>query len=152
MASIFRRTWFEWPTDIKGDDGCILITDAIHAATLSPGRYSLVGRDIELLPSGQVVTADGQSMAGSTLSMNRAVSVFAEFAQTSLQQAVRAATRNPGTLLGRDDVCTQLAEGQIANLVLFKPRKESLDIKAVVLQGEVVYASPSFSAAAGLLA
>lgn len=129
----------------KGENACILITDAIHAATLPPGRYSLVGREVELLPSGQVVTADRQSMAGSTLSMNRAVSVFTEYAEASLQQALRAATYNPGCLLGRGEVCTELAEGQIANLVLFSPAKECLDVKAVVLKGEVVYASPEFS-------
>jgi N-acetylglucosamine-6-phosphate deacetylase len=133
---------------VKGEDACILITDAIHAATLPPGRYALVGRQVELLPSGQVVTADRQSMAGSTLSMDRAVSVFMEYAQVPLEQALRAATSNPGSLLGRDGVCTRLAEGQIANLVLFNARKENLDIKAVILKGEVVYASQSLSAAA----
>jgi N-acetylglucosamine-6-phosphate deacetylase len=124
---------------IKGDDGCVLITDAIHATTLPPGRYSLVGKDIELLPTGQVVTADRRSMAGSAISMNRAVSIFREFAEASLQQAIRAATRNPARLLGRDEVCAELAEGQIANLILFDPGKESLDVKTVILCGKVVY-------------
>ena len=132
---------------MKGDDGCVLITDAIHAATLPPGRYSLVGQEVELLPTGQVVAADRRAMAGSTLSMPRAVSVFMEFAQASLEQAVRAATHNPGTLLNRDEVCAELTEGQIANLILFNPRKESIEVVAVLLQGKVVYAS---SAGAGL--
>lgn len=123
---------------LKGDDGCILVTDAIHAATLPPGRYSLVGREIELLPNGQVVTADRQSMAGSSVSMNRAIAVFAEFAQVPLEQALRAGTRNPATLLGRD-LCSELTEGKIANLVLFEPGSERLNIRAVALQGEVVY-------------
>jgi N-acetylglucosamine-6-phosphate deacetylase len=128
---------------IKGDDGCILITDAIHAATLPPGRYSLVGREIELLASGQVLTADRQSMAGSALSMNRAVAIFAEYAQAPLARAIRAATHNPASLLHRGEVCAELAAGQIANLVLFNPGNEVLNIKSVVLRGEVVYASPS---------
>jgi N-acetylglucosamine-6-phosphate deacetylase len=135
---------------VRGEDRCILITDAIHAATLPPGRYSLVGREIDLLPSGQVVTADRQCMAGSALSMNRAVSVFMEYAQAPLEQALRAATSNPGNLLGRHRVCTELAEGQIANLVLFNPRKGSLNIEAVFLKGEVVYATSSSYAATGL--
>ena len=137
---------FHLPTDfvraafrIKGDDGCILITDAIHAATLPAGRYSLVGKEIELLPSGQVVTADRQSMAGSALSMNRAVRVFRKFADASLEHAIRAATRNPANLLGRREVCAEVAPGQIANLVLFEPGTEALEIKAVILRGEIVY-------------
>jgi N-acetylglucosamine-6-phosphate deacetylase len=135
---------------MKGADGCILITDAIHAATLPPGRYSLVGREIEVLPTGQVVTADRQSMAGSVLSLNRAVSVFTEYTQAPLEHALRAATSNPARLLRSYEICAQLAKGQIANAVLFNLREETLDIKAVFLKGEVVYAAPSISAPAGL--
>ena len=126
---------------MKGDDGCILITDAIHAATLPPGPYSLVGREIELLPSGQVVTADRQSMAGSALSMNRAVTVFENFAVVSLGQALQAATANPGRLLRREGICTELAPGQPANLVTFRPEASALRIETVLLREEQVYAS-----------
>ena len=83
----------------KGIGRCILVTDAVHVVTMPPGRYSLVDREIDLLTSGQVVTADRQSMAGSALSMNRAVVVFETFAQISLSKALQAASTNPGTLL-----------------------------------------------------
>ena len=66
---------------VKGIGRCILITDAIHATNLPPGRYTFVGQAIELLPSGQVVTADRKCMAGSALSMNRAVVVFGKCAR-----------------------------------------------------------------------
>jgi N-acetylglucosamine-6-phosphate deacetylase len=72
--------------------------------------------------------------------MNRATAVFAEFAQVPLERALLAGTRNPATLLGRG-LCAELAEGQIANLVLFEPGTERLNIRAVALQGEVVYRS-----------
>ena len=49
----------------KGLERCFLVTDAVHVATLPPGRYSLVGTEIDLLPTGQVVRADRSSMAGS---------------------------------------------------------------------------------------
>lgn len=39
----------------KGNERCILITDAVYVAGLPPGRYSLVWLDIELLPNKQVV-------------------------------------------------------------------------------------------------
>lgn len=42
---------------LKGIERCILITDAVHVATLPPGRYSLVGQEIELLPTGVVQRA-----------------------------------------------------------------------------------------------
>ena len=126
---------------VKGINRCILITDAVHVANLPPGRYSMIGLEIELLPSGQVVTADRQCMAGSALSMNRAVTVFENFAGVSLSEALQAATANPGRLLRRDGICTDLAPAQPANLVTFRPQVSALRIETVLLQGEQVYAS-----------
>lgn len=123
----------------KGIGRCILITDAVHVAKLSPGRYRLAGLEIELLPSGQVVRADRESMAGSALSMNRAVSVFAEFAGASLSEALQAATVNPGKLLCRGGITTDLVAGQPANLVTFRAVPGALRIESVWLQGEPVY-------------
>ena len=77
---------------VKGIERCILITDAVHVAGLAPGRYSLVGLDIELLPNGKVAAVNREHLAGSALSMNRAVTVFEKFAGVSLAEALRAAT------------------------------------------------------------
>ena len=105
---------------VKGIDKCILITDAVHVAQLPPGKYTLVGTDIELLPSGQVVRADRVSMAGSALTMNRGVAVFIKFSQCTLASAIQAATANPAHLLRRRTICSQVAVGQPANLVIFR--------------------------------
>lgn len=123
----------------KGISRCILVTDAVHVANLPPGRYSLVGSEIELLPSGQVVTADRQSMAGSALSMNRAIHVFQNFASASLEEALEAATANPGKLLRHSGICTEIAPGQPANLVTFCTEATALRVETVLLQGEYVY-------------
>lgn len=131
----------------KGIKRCILITDAIHVATLQPGRYSLVGREIELLPNGKVATQDGWSLAGSALSMNRAVSVFQRFAEIPLEDAIRAATTSPAALLRRRELCSEIAEGQPASLVLYRPESEKLRIEAVVLKGRPVYVEEGSSAA-----
>jgi N-acetylglucosamine-6-phosphate deacetylase len=126
---------------VKGIERCILITDAVHVANLPPGRYSLVGTEIELLPSGQVVTLDRQSLAGSSLSLNRAVMVFEKFAGVSLCDALQAAAANPGRLLRREGICTDLVPGQPANLVTFHAEASALRIETVLLRGEQVYAS-----------
>jgi N-acetylglucosamine-6-phosphate deacetylase len=138
---------FHLPADLvrtiykaKGIDRCILVTDAIHAATLPPGRYSLSGLEIELLPSGQVLRSDRESMAGSTLTMNRAIPNFRKLASTSLQEALQAATTNPARLLRHDRVCVKLEPGQPANLVVFRVETHSLHIETVLLRGEQVYA------------
>lgn len=123
---------------IKGPDRCILITDAIHAAGLPAGRYFLAGLEIELLDTGQVVTGDRRSMAGSALSMNRAIRVFMDYTGVTLAQAIRAAAENPARLLHRFDTCSEVAEGQPANLTIFRLQSDALMIEKVILRGEVV--------------
>jgi N-acetylglucosamine-6-phosphate deacetylase len=124
---------------VKGIDKCILVTDAVHVAKLPPGRYALVGTDIELLPSGQVVRADRASMAGSSLTMNRAVAVFLQYAQVTLASAIQAATLIPANLLQRTTICSHVAAGQPANLVLFRQQPEALKIETVILRGQCIY-------------
>jgi N-acetylglucosamine-6-phosphate deacetylase len=124
---------------VKGIDKCILITDAVHVAQLPPGKYTLVGTEIELLPSGQVVRADRMAMAGSALTMNRGVAVFVKYSQCALESAIQAATANPAHLLGRRSVCSQVAAGQPANLVIFRREPEILKVERVISRGRCVY-------------
>jgi N-acetylglucosamine-6-phosphate deacetylase len=123
---------------VKGLDRVMLITDAVHVAGLPPGRNMLVGVPIELELSGRVARLHSNSMAGSSLTMNRAVAVFMEVAAVSLADAVLAATRNPAKFLGREGVCVELSPGQPANLILFRPGPGSLEIESVWVRGERV--------------
>jgi len=124
---------------VKGAEGCILISDAVHPAGQPPGRYVLVGTEIDLLPDGKVVRADGGSLAGSSLTMNRAVAVFMQSAGVSLGSALRCATANPARLLGRPEVCQRIAPGQPASLILFEVGPERLEIRTVYLAGTRVF-------------
>jgi N-acetylglucosamine-6-phosphate deacetylase len=126
-------------TRVKGIGKCILTTDATHVANMPPGRYSLVGTEIELLPSGQVVTVDGRCMAGSSVTMDRCVSVFVKYAEVPLNYAIEAAAGNPARLIGRDGICSRIAKHQPANLVLFEHDGDTLNIKTVIMRGRTVY-------------
>ena len=132
---------------VKGIDKCILITDAVHVALLAAGKYTFGGKDIEFLPSGQVVTADRGSMAGSALTMNRGVAVFMKYSQCTLASAIQAATANPANLLRRPTVCSQVAVGQPANLVLFWQESERLRVETVVSRGRRVYSASEYDGA-----
>jgi N-acetylglucosamine-6-phosphate deacetylase len=123
----------------KGIANCILVTDAVHVANLPPGKYARAGGEIELLSNGQVVTLDRQSMAGSALSMHNAVAIFRDFANASLADALQAASTNPGKLFRPEGICVDIAQGQIANLVIFSPSPNGLRIAAVLLHGEQVH-------------
>ncbi|HEU4657521.1 MAG TPA: N-acetylglucosamine-6-phosphate deacetylase [Capillimicrobium sp.] len=78
-----------------------LVTDAMEAATLPPGRYTLGTRTVDV-EDGSVRLADG-TLAGSLLTMDEAVRKLVD-AGASLADAVHAASTAPARLLGRDDL------------------------------------------------
>ena len=138
---------FHLPTDVvrtfvraKGIERLVLVTDATHVATLPPGPYSIASTAIELLPSGKVVKADGACLAGSALGMDRAVANFMRLGGATLEDALRAAAANPARLLGGAGMCAAVATGEPANLVRFRMLDGVLEIEAVWLAGENVYA------------
>jgi N-acetylglucosamine-6-phosphate deacetylase len=128
---------------VKGLDRTILVTDAVHVAGLAPGPYTLVGVPIELERGGRVVRIGSNSLAGSSLSMDRAVAIFKESASLSLAEAVSAATLNPATLLGHASICKDLKADQLANLVSFRCALE-IEIGEVWLHGERVVPASGF--------
>jgi N-acetylglucosamine-6-phosphate deacetylase len=129
----------------KTIERCILITDATHVATMPPGRYHLLSTEIDLMPNGKVVRADRRSLAGSALSMDRAVAIFMQLSGATLQQALRSATCNPSMLLHHPDTCSKLEVGQPANIVEFVFVSGMLQIKTVWSGGGQVHPFPNKS-------
>ena len=123
----------------KGIERCILVTDAIHVAGLAAGCYSLGGIEVELLQNGQVVKSDRASLAGSSVSLNRGLSVLMNFGEVDLTDALRTATENPARLLRSQRLCSKIEKGQPANLLLFDRGNEQLNISTVLVRGEQVY-------------
>ena len=81
----------------KGPDHSVLITDATAAAGMPDGRHRLGPIEVEV-KDGRC-TADGK-LAGSVLTMDRAVRNVMQFADWDLQHAVCAATFNPARAVG----------------------------------------------------
>jgi len=118
----------------KGYDRICLVTDAVSAAGLPDGEYSLSGLPVHV-KGGVARLADG-TLAGSTLTMDRAVKNFMEFTGCSLPEAVRCASLNPARLLGIDDRKGSLEVGKDADLVIFD---EGFNVHYTILGGQVVY-------------
>ncbi|HET8971060.1 MAG TPA: N-acetylglucosamine-6-phosphate deacetylase [Candidatus Nanopelagicales bacterium] len=96
-----------------------LVTDAVAATTMPPGRYDLGGEVLVVdAPGGLPRRLDG-TIAGSTLTLDRAVrnAVGCGLAPAA---AIAAASRVPARLLGRDDV-GDLTVGAHADLVWWSP-------------------------------
>jgi N-acetylglucosamine-6-phosphate deacetylase len=98
----------------KGPERAILITDAMSAAGMPDGEYQLGGFAVQV--------ADGRAtargvLAGSVLTLDRALTNFIEFTGSSLHQALGLLTTNPATMTGFGDRAGSVAVGLPANLV-----------------------------------
>ncbi|MGP8247102.1 MAG: N-acetylglucosamine-6-phosphate deacetylase [Bryobacteraceae bacterium] len=116
LDASFLKTAFR----AKGAARTVLVTDAASPAAASPGTYTLGGQAVESTPGGRVLLAGTQRLAGSGLTMNRAVANLMRLAGASLADAVLAATGNAaraGRIAGRAE---GLVPGQRADFVLFR--------------------------------
>lgn len=117
-----------------GDDRMILISDTLRAAGLEDGTYDLGGQDVTV--KGPVATIENGALAGSVSDLMRCLTVAVKDMDIPLASAVKAATANPARAIGLDGVYGALQVGCVANAVLLD--KETLDIKQVILRGEVI--------------
>jgi N-acetylglucosamine-6-phosphate deacetylase len=102
----------------KGADRAILITDAISATGMPDGVYNLGGLEVQV--SNGRCEYQGK-LAGSVLTLDRAIRNVMSFAGWQLQQAVKLATLNPAQRLGISDQRGLLATGRRADLVVLTP-------------------------------
>jgi N-acetylglucosamine-6-phosphate deacetylase len=98
----------------KGAERAILVTDAISAAGMPDGEYRL-GEFAVQVANGRA-TANGV-LAGSILTLDRALTYFMEFTGAPLEQVLRLLTVNPASMTGLGDQAGSLAVGEAANLV-----------------------------------
>jgi N-acetylglucosamine-6-phosphate deacetylase len=114
----------------KGIENLVLITDAISATGMPDGRYQLGTLEVEL-KDGRC-TRDG-NLAGSALTMDRAVRNVMKFARLDLQQAVRAASMNPAKVVGIEK--GTIESGADADFVVLT---QTGGVRATVVRGVVV--------------
>lgn len=94
-------------------DKLILISDAMAAAGQGDGSYKLGSLEVQVKDG--VAKAPSGSLAGSTLTLNKAVENFVSWGNP-VEQAARCAIDNPAAAYGLQ--VPQLAEGQSADLIL----------------------------------
>ena len=99
----------------KGLEAAVLITDAIAATGMPDGRYRLGSLEVEV-KAGRCLF-EGK-LAGSVLTMDRAVRNVMEFAGWDLRQAVRAAALNPARVTGFASKKGSIAPGMDADMVV----------------------------------
>lgn len=115
----------------KGPERAVLITDAIAATGMPDGRYRLGALEVEV-ENGKCL-ADGK-LAGSVLTLDRAVRNVMQFAHLDLCQALRLATLNPASVTRLPNQGS-LAIGARADFVVLH---RAGGVKNTVILGDVV--------------
>jgi N-acetylglucosamine-6-phosphate deacetylase len=116
----------------KGIERAVLITDATAAAGMPDGTYQLGPIRVEVKNGRCTVAGEGDGkLAGSVLTMDRAVRNVTKFSSWSLRDAVRAATLNPAGAAGLGQH-GHIAPGAEANLVVLSPDGE---VKRTIVRG-----------------
>ena len=105
-----------------------LITDAIRACGLADGRYRLYGYEITVA-DGSARLANG-TLAGSMLTMTRAVQNMVELAGLPLETVIPMATEVPARILGVSDRKGKLESGYDADVVVLSPKFEVVRVFA----------------------
>lgn len=88
----------------------ILVTDAMAAAGMPPGVYSLGGQKVELDEAGRVAAPGAANLAGSALSLPVAIGNAVRFAGLPLEDVIPMATTRPAEYIGIRPAGTVTAE------------------------------------------
>ncbi|MER5913786.1 N-acetylglucosamine-6-phosphate deacetylase [Streptomyces sp. NPDC001982] len=112
------------------------ITDAMDAAGIGDGRYMLGPLEVEV-SEGVARLVHGGSIAGSTLTLDRAFKRAVTVDRLPVEDVVAALSANPARLLGMADRVGSLEPGRFADLVLLD---ENFDLKGVMRHGTWVVA------------
>jgi len=115
----------------------VLVTDAMAAAAAGDGDYELGPLSVQVRDGVARLVTNG-AIAGSTLTMASAVRFAVQSGGLPIEDAVRAATTTPATMLGLDRVGA-LRPGYRADLVVLD---DHLDVLAVLHRGSWAGSAP----------
>jgi N-acetylglucosamine-6-phosphate deacetylase len=119
---------------LKGPDKAVMITDAISGAGMADGEYELGGQKI-VISEGAVRLADG-TLAGSCLTLDRAVRNIREFTGRPLKECIQMATLTPARSIGVADRKGSLEPGKDADIIILTP---DLTVRTTMVGGKVVF-------------
>jgi N-acetylglucosamine-6-phosphate deacetylase len=120
----------------KGVDRIVLTTDSMAGAGASPGKYTLGELEVDVGSDGAARLAAASRLAGSTLTMDRAITNVIRFAGIDLPSAIRMAAKNAQKLF--PEVGREIAPGHSADFVLFEYQRE-LVVRSAWIGGEKIF-------------
>ena len=118
----------------KGVEGLVLVTDAMPPMGTDITEFTLYGQPITVR-DGACFMADG-TLAGSVLTMDRAVRNMRDLVDVSVQDALVMASANPAEVVGESRYRGTLEVGKKSDIVVMD---SDLNVTATIVDGRVVY-------------
>lgn len=115
-------------------DRLTLISDSMEATDCPDGEYSIAGNAVNVV-GGIARTLDG-ALAGSTLTLDRAIENLMSFCNISLEDAIINATEAPAREIGIFDDRGSIDVGKRADILFID--KDNFKINSVMLGGEII--------------
>jgi N-acetylglucosamine-6-phosphate deacetylase len=115
----------------KGPHRALLVTDAMAGTGMPDGRYMLGELEVRV-ENGRCLIGEN-TLAGSTLTLDRGLRNFMEFTGAALPEVAALATRNPARMTGLDDQAGALAPGRAADIAVLSSKNEVVE---TFLRGE----------------
>lgn len=112
-----------------------LITDAMRAAGMPDGDYYLGDLPV-VVEGGTARLKSNGSLAGSILTLDKAVKHVVDWGMVSAQEAIRMASTIPAYAAGIADVCGSLTQGYVADMCVFD---HALNLQATYVAGELAW-------------
>lgn len=118
----------------KGPDKIVLITDSISASGMGEGKYQLGSQEVYV--DKQHATLKNGTLAGSILTLNKAIKNFYEYSGAGLNEVVNMATLNPAKILNIHHMTGSIEEGKLADFVLVD---HEFNVLKTIIGGEVQF-------------
>ena len=118
--------------------GCrrtVLISDSMEATGCPDGEYAIAGTPV-VVKNGIALTPEG-ALAGSTLTLDKAVNNLMSFCDIPLTDAILCATENPAKEVGIFDRVGSIDVGKRADLLVLDSTQR-LDIIKVMINGRFI--------------
>ena len=120
---------------VKGADRVMLITDAMRAAGMPEGEYTLGGLPVHVGPDGAARLTSNGALAGSTLQLNVALKNIVEVTGLPLCEAVKSSSLTAARSLGLTGY-GRIEPGCFADLAVLDP---DFSVYMTLVGGEVRY-------------
>lgn len=123
---------------LKGANGIILVSDSIRAGGMHEGEYEFADQKV-FMKEEKAFLEDG-TLAGSTLTLNKAVKNMVESANARITEAIRMASLNGAKVLNIENQKGILAAGKDADIVVLN---DNYEVEMTIIEGKVLYSKSS---------